>query len=194
MTERSSSVSATLYRDAWLSVIYDATGDYVKSKRALELAEINGLFDPIEALALAQTPAVNPAELRDVLQKTRDYITDDSLYFHPPENLMQRIDVIIATVADTSTGQKPRPIDGLTADELRSVDRPEEIERANELSSARIFLREKPSTSYLQRKMSITYNHAMRLMEALENEGFISAQDSAGRRIVLVSSPEGNSK
>lgn len=54
MVERFSAVSATHYRDAWLSVIYDATGDYVKSKRALELAEINGLFDPIEDLALAQ--------------------------------------------------------------------------------------------------------------------------------------------
>jgi len=162
--------------------------DWLAAHNALPVVSDTSTVSP------AQTPAVNPAELLDVLQKTRDYITDDSLYFHPPENLMQRIDVIIATVADTSTDQKSRPIDGLTADELRSVDRPEEIERANELSSARIFLREKPSTSYLQRKMSITYNRAMRLMEALENEGFISAPDSAGCRTVLVSYPDGKSK
>lgn len=43
--------SATHYRDAWRSAIYDATGDYVKTQRAMELAELNGLFDPVDALA-----------------------------------------------------------------------------------------------------------------------------------------------
>ena len=60
-----------------------------------------------------------------------------------------------------------------------------------ELAAARSFLRDKPSTSYLQRKMQITYNRACGLMTALEREGFVSLADSQGRRTVLLPSTEG---
>lgn len=53
------SEAATHYRDAWLRVIYDATGDYVKAKRAMELAEINGLFDPVDAMTTNLVPDRN---------------------------------------------------------------------------------------------------------------------------------------
>lgn len=59
-----------------------------------------------------------------------------------------------------------------------------------EIATAKAFLREKPSTSYLQRKMQITYNHACSLMTALEREGFISLADSQGRRTVLLPSTD----
>ncbi len=62
---------------------------------------------------------------------------------------------------------------------------PSKSDEDEEMRRAREFLREKPSTSYLQRKMQITYNHASGLIRALENEGFISGADSAGRRTVL---------
>jgi len=44
---------------------------------------------------------------------------------------------------------------------------------------------EKPSTSYLQRKMLISYTDAMILMDILEEEGTVSARNAAGARTVL---------
>lgn len=36
------------YRECWRRIIFDATGDSAKALRALELADINGMFDPIK--------------------------------------------------------------------------------------------------------------------------------------------------
>lgn len=63
-------------------------------------------------------------------------------------------------------------------------------DRQNDIERAKVLLREKPSTSYLQRKMQITYNKASSIITALEEEGFISSSDSAGRRTVLVPSTQ----
>jgi S-DNA-T family DNA segregation ATPase FtsK/SpoIIIE len=49
----------------------------------------------------------------------------------------------------------------------------------------------KCSTSYIQRKMSIGYNKAARLVERMEEEGLVSQANHVGKRIVLV--PEQNS-
>ena len=35
------------YRECWRRAIFDATGDNSKALRALELADLNGLFDPL---------------------------------------------------------------------------------------------------------------------------------------------------
>ena len=35
------------YRECWRRAIFDATGDNAKALRALELADINGLFEPL---------------------------------------------------------------------------------------------------------------------------------------------------
>lgn len=51
-----------------------------------------------------------------------------------------------------------------------------------ELETARKFVREKPSTSYLQRRMQITYNHANMLMDKFEAEGLVSAPNHCGVR------------
>jgi DNA segregation ATPase FtsK/SpoIIIE-like protein len=51
-----------------------------------------------------------------------------------------------------------------------------------EVEVARRFAREKPSTSYLQRKMQIPYSHAMRLMEVLEAERFVTPRRANGSR------------
>lgn len=59
--ESNVAAAATHYRDAWLSVIYDATGDFVKAKRAMELAELNGLFDPVDAITSNLIPDPNSA-------------------------------------------------------------------------------------------------------------------------------------
>lgn len=68
------------------------------------------------------------------------------------------------------------------------TDRAEIYEGADlcdaEVEAARPFVREKPSTSYLQRKMSIPYSHALRLMELMEAEGTVSERNSAGMRTV----------
>jgi S-DNA-T family DNA segregation ATPase FtsK/SpoIIIE len=44
----------------------------------------------------------------------------------------------------------------------------------------------KASTSYLQRKLSVGYNSAAKLIERMEQEGLISAADHVGRRHVLM--------
>jgi S-DNA-T family DNA segregation ATPase FtsK/SpoIIIE len=53
-----------------------------------------------------------------------------------------------------------------------------------EIEAARKFLIEKPSTSYLQRRMQIPYGHALRLVEYFEAAGLVSAPNSAGLRTV----------
>lgn len=62
---------------------------------------------------------------------------------------------------------------------MRPECTPEVLERA------RAFIREKPSTSYLQRRMQIGYNYAAEIMEHFENEGMISAPNRAGMRTLL---------
>jgi hypothetical protein len=62
---------------------------------------------------------------------------------------------------------------------MRPESTPELIERA------RLLVIEKPSTSYIQRKLMIGYNHAAELMEHFESEGIISTPNRAGKRDVL---------
>lgn len=54
-----------------------------------------------------------------------------------------------------------------------------------ELATAYRYLLEKPSTSYLQRKMGLGYNRAAAIMETLESEGCVSAPDATGKRHIL---------
>jgi DNA segregation ATPase FtsK/SpoIIIE-like protein len=60
---------------------------------------------------------------------------------------------------------------------------------AAELSAARRFATEKPSPSYLQRKMNVPYWHAVRLMEFLEAEGTVWPRK--GSRAYLTSRKNG---
>lgn len=53
------------------------------------------------------------------------------------------------------------------------------------IEKARTFVREKPSTSYIQWRLKIGYNQAMGLMELFEREGVVSKPNSAGARTVL---------
>lgn len=55
---------------------------------------------------------------------------------------------------------------------------------AGELEQARTLARQKPSTSFLQRKMQIGYSKASRIMELLESEGVVSARSASGMRTV----------
>jgi len=52
----------------------------------------------------------------------------------------------------------------------------------DDLETARKLVREKPSTSYLQRKMLISYTEAMVIMDILEEEGIVSKRNAAGLR------------
>jgi len=47
----------------------------------------------------------------------------------------------------------------------------------------------KASTSYLQRKLSLGYNRAAKLIERMEMDGVISRANHAGRREILVPPP-----
>ncbi len=54
-----------------------------------------------------------------------------------------------------------------------------------------IVLRDKkPTTSYIQRRLSIGYNKAATLIEQMEKEGVISAPNAAGKREILVAGGE----
>src|SRR5690606_32325217 len=48
----------------------------------------------------------------------------------------------------------------------------------------------KCSTSYIQRKLSIGYNRAARLVEQMEDEGVVSAANHVGKREILVPEPQ----
>ena len=48
----------------------------------------------------------------------------------------------------------------------------------------------KCSTSYIQRKLSIGYNRAAKIVEALEEKGYVSPANHVGKRDVLI--PEQN--
>jgi S-DNA-T family DNA segregation ATPase FtsK/SpoIIIE len=48
----------------------------------------------------------------------------------------------------------------------------------------------KCSTSYIQRKLSIGYNRAAKIVEALEEKGFVSPANHVGKRDILI--PENN--
>ena len=43
------------YTEAWRRVIFDATGDNSKALRAIELANLNGLFDAVRSIGRCQT-------------------------------------------------------------------------------------------------------------------------------------------
>lgn len=62
---------------------------------------------------------------------------------------------------------------------MRPESTPELIEKA------RAFVIEKPSVSYLQRKLMIGYNHAMELMEHFEREGMVSRPNATNQRTLL---------
>lgn len=52
---------------------------------------------------------------------------------------------------------------------------------------AKVFAtRDKPSTSYLQRRLQITFNQASSLIERMESEGLVSKANAAGIRTILV--------
>ncbi len=48
----------------------------------------------------------------------------------------------------------------------------------------------KASTSYIQRRLQIGYNRAASLMERMENEGIVGAPNNAGKREILLESPD----
>lgn len=67
----------------------------------------------------------------------------------------------------------------MAAMKMRPEHTPEFLDRA------RVLVKEKPSTSYVQRKLGIGYNHACDLMELFEREGLISTAKADGSRVLL---------
>ncbi|HCJ61518.1 MAG TPA: cell division protein FtsK, partial [Alphaproteobacteria bacterium] len=47
----------------------------------------------------------------------------------------------------------------------------------------------KASTSYIQRKLSIGYNRAARIIEQMEEEGIVGSANHVGKREILVRDP-----
>lgn len=80
-------------------------------------------------------------------------------------------------------------VDGYRAMAKAALEAAEGVRQADknvEIETARKIVREKPSTSYLQRRMGIPYNHAMRLMGQMEAEGVVSAPNASNVRTLPV--------
>lgn len=71
---------------------------------------------------------------------------------------------------------------------MRPENTPELLERARQ------FALEKPSVSYIQRKLMIGYNQACEIMEHFEDQGVVSRCDSHGQRTVLSKQPPRSSR
>lgn len=61
-----------------------------------------------------------------------------------------------------------------------------EVDELIALAAETVIESQKASTSYLQRKLSIGYNRAARLMESLENLGVVTTSDHVGHRDVVL--------
>jgi DNA segregation ATPase FtsK/SpoIIIE-like protein len=83
---------------------------------------------------------------------------------------------------DSGATERHFPTCALYVQETPEADRPF---TEDELTRAREFVKEKPSTSYLQRKLYIGYGRASKMMELFEAEGLISKRNTAGKRTVL---------
>jgi S-DNA-T family DNA segregation ATPase FtsK/SpoIIIE len=78
---------------------------------------------------------------------------------------------------ETASGGGARDTGGLGIDEEEDIY----ARAVQAIASA-----QKASTSYLQRQLRIGYNNAARLIERMEQDGFVSRPDHVGRREVLV--------
>jgi len=77
----------------------------------------------------------------------------------------------------------------LFSTDLGSVDSEEEDDLYNE-AAATVIKAGKASTSYLQRRLKIGYSRAARIMDILEDNGVIGAQDGSKARDILVTEEE----
>jgi S-DNA-T family DNA segregation ATPase FtsK/SpoIIIE len=116
----------------------------------------------------------------------------DSLYKSPTSPDLQRIqapfiseDEIEKIVAEASSFARPEYVD-ITLDEdvyreETSVDEEAEFEEAWNI----VRMERKASASYLQRRMRIGYNKAARLMELMEQRGYVGPQIGSKPREIL---------
>ena len=84
-------------------------------------------------------------------------------------------------------------VDGPDDDREADIDQVLGLGTGNDLEDAlydtavQVVLRDrKVSTSYIQRKLSIGYNKAARLVEQMEEQGVVSAANHVGKREILV--------
>jgi len=156
----------------------------IVSRQAVD-ETVNAVNDAVIALSKpalsqpAQAPAlpIGPVELKP--------ITMNDIRLHAGEGKLRAQDVLAAANAVLRMRQSnlPQSLRGEPQAPPRSVQGG--IPTEAELATAYNFLLEKPSTSYIQRKMGIGYNHACAIMETLENEGAISLPDANGKRVTL---------
>lgn len=88
--------------------------------------------------------------------------------------------------------RKPKPAAAPAADGADQDDPDDDADPLYE--SARLFVLDTQSASVakLQRRYEIGYNRALRIMEALQAAGVVSAPNESGRREVLQGRPEGS--
>ena len=89
---------------------------------------------------------------------------------------------IAVTTADGET-------DTVTPDSLavgERIKRGADVEEALYNQAVALILRDgKASTSYVQRRLQLNFNHAAALMERMQREGVVGAPDHAGKREIL---------
>ena len=124
----------------------------------------------------------------------------DMLYLPPGSGMPIRVhgafvsdDEVHRVVADWKTRGKPHFIESIVVDRnddgsIASDD--DDAEEADELYDKAVALvieSQRPSISYVQRRLKIGYNRSARLIEAMERAGLVSSMDQGGSREVLVS-------
>lgn len=124
------------------------------------------------------------------------------------EQMLETYEHAIGQLKGTPLGQsainrataKPEQGDGRVTAVVADGAEPETAARVNPKMVERakaILLDQEPredgtrraSTSYVQRMLDLGYNHAARIIEHLEQDGFVSAPNHAGARTVLASPP-----
>lgn len=145
-------------------------GDQVLSDAAAEIRRLRAL------------PPPEPTEaetLRRQLQYAADFWRGQlaAEMWHPTR---EHIEMVISAfdraalrampLQDHSKAQPPK---------MRAETTPEMLELARRL------VLERPSTSYIQRKLMIGYNHACEIMEHFEAQGLVSACRADGTRVIL---------
>ena len=79
-------------------------------------------------------------------------------------------------------------IPGLSENASGFVPAPEDVEDVLYDEAVKIVLEDqRPTISYVQRKLRIGYQRAARLIEAMEEQGIVSAPANNGNREILVS-------
>jgi S-DNA-T family DNA segregation ATPase FtsK/SpoIIIE len=120
-----------------------------------------------------------PPGTSKLLRAQGAYVTDDEIFALVDHCKLQAQPAYDKAVQET-LGDGPKEIEKLTAEDEETLERCIEV----------IMVERKASTSLLQRRLRLGYGRAARMMDLLEQRGFIGPGDGAKPREVLIAPDE----